>query len=402
MPFRPSEQIMAEVEAEAERNSAAGVRRRKSFAIEWINDLKVDTEEQPWLIEELLPAGPSLGMAFGWPKSLKSFGLMDAMLHVARGRDYGGRRVRQGGAIYVTSEAVPGVRRRLIAMRQQLQVPPDVFVPFGLIGVVPNLGAGPDDAKQLIEDIGREVERMKCSVSVIAIDTLRRAMPGKDENLPKDLGTVIGNCELIIDAFKSTVAFVHHSPRSDNKRTSGTNAGDAASDWQWGFERNDVGTTRRAKIHVAMMKDGVAEGTEWEIELVPRVIGKRAADGKSIETCAVELITPPVQPAEDAVELTARAQKAATLTPKRQQMFDIIREALADAGQYPDKAAGVPHGINAVSRANVAKVAQARGWNVDKADNIFRAQLSNALNELNGLRRIDLNQGWVWIAPATR
>ena len=402
MPFRPSEEIMAEVEAEAERNSAAGVRRRKSFAIEWINDLKVDTEEQPWLIEELLPAGPSLGMAFGWPKSLKSFGLTDAMLHVARGRDYGGRRVRQGGAIYVTSEAVPGVRRRLIAMRQQLQVPPDVFVPFGLIGVVPNLGAGPDDAKQLIEDIGREVERMKCSVSVIAIDTLRRAMPGKDENLPKDLGTVIGNCELIIDAFKSTVAFVHHSPRSDNKRTSGTNAGDAASDWQWGFERNDVGTTRRAKIHVAMMKDGVAEGTEWEIELVPRVIGKRAADGKSIETCAVELITPPVQPAEDAVELTARAQKAATLTPKRQQMFDIIREALADAGQYPDKAAGVPHGIKAVSRANVAKVAQARGWNVDKADNIFRAQLSNALNELNGLRRIGLNQGWVWIAPATR
>ena len=400
MPFRPSVEII--VEAEAERNSAAGVRRRKSFAIEWINDLKVDTEEQPWLIEELLPAGPSLGMAFGWPKSLKSFGLMDAMLHVARGRDYGGRRVRQGGAIYVTSEAVPGVRRRLIAMRQQLQVPPDVFVPFGLIGVVPNLGAGPDDAKQLIADIGREVERMKCSVSVIAIDTLRRAMPGKDENLPKDLGTVIGNCELIIDAFKSTVAFVHHSPRSDNKRTSGTNAGDAASDWQWGFERNDVGSTRRAKIHVAMMKDGVAEGTEWEIELVPRVIGKRAADGKSIETCAVELITPPVQPAEDAVELTARAQKAATLTPKRQQMFDIIREALVDAGQYPDKAAGVPHGIRAVSRANVAKVAQARGWNVDKADNIFRAQLSNALNELNGLRRIGLNQGWVWIAPATR
>src|SRR6516225_222762 len=221
---------------------------------------------------------------------------------------------------------------------------------------------------------------MKCSVSVIAIDTLRRAMPGKDENLPKDLGTVIGNCELIIDAFKSTVAFVHHSPRSDNKGTSGTNAGDAASDCQCGFERNDVGSTRRAKIDVAMMKDGVAEGTEWEIELVPRVIGKRAADGKSIETCAVELITPPVQPAEDAVELTARAQKAATLTPKRQQMFDIIREALVDAGQYPDKAAGVPHGIRAVSRANVAKVAQARGWNVDKADNIFRAQLSNALN----------------------
>ena len=141
---------------------------------------------------------------------------------------------------------------------------------------------------------------MKCSVSVIAIDTLRRAMPGKDENLPKDLGTVIGNCELIIDAFKATVAFVHHSPRSDNKRTSGTNAGDAASDWQWGFERNDVGTTRRA-----MMKDGDAEGTEWEIELVSQRIGT-AKDCKPIDAGAVEMITPPRQHAEEAGELTGR------------------------------------------------------------------------------------------------
>jgi hypothetical protein len=30
---------------------------------------------------------------------------------------------------------------------------------------------GPDDAEQLIADIRREVERMGCSVSVIAIDT---------------------------------------------------------------------------------------------------------------------------------------------------------------------------------------------------------------------------------------
>ena len=54
---------------------------------------------------------------------------------------------------------------------------------------------------------------------------LRRAMPGRLKNLPKDLGTVIGNCGLIIDAFKATVAFVHHSPRSGARGcTSGTNA----------------------------------------------------------------------------------------------------------------------------------------------------------------------------------
>jgi AAA domain len=381
--------------AEAERTAT---RPRKSFTIEWVNDLKVDVEERPWLIEELLPAGPSLGMCFGWPKSLKSFGLMDAIFHVTLGREYGGKRVQKTGGIYITSEAVPGVRRRLIAMRQQLQVPPDKFVPMGLIGVVPDLGTGPGDAKQLIDDIKRQVEELKCEVGVIAMDTLRRAMPGRDENQPKDLGAVIGNCELIIDAFKPTLAFVHHSPRSDNKRTSGTNAGDAASDWQWGFERNDVGAARRAAIHVAMMKDGEAEGTEWEIELVPHRIGTRK-DKQPIDACAVEMITPPGRPAEDEEPKSRAGQEAKTLTPKRQQMFDIVREALADAGQHPDKTAGVPHGIKAVSRSNIAKVAQARGWKIDKPENLFRAHLSNALNELNGLHVVGLSQDWVWITP---
>ena len=166
-----------------------------------------------------------------------------------------------------------------------------------------------------------------------------------------------------------------------------------------GFERNDVGTTRRAKIHVAMMKDGDAEGTEWEIELVPQRVGT-AKDGKPIDACAVEVITLPGQHAEEAGEPTTRAgQKAATLTAKRQQVFDIVREALADAGQYPEKAAGVPHGIKAVTRTNIAKAARTRGWNDGKSDNVFRARLSDALNELNGLHRVGLSQDWVWITP---
>jgi hypothetical protein len=158
------------------------------------------------------------------------------------------------------------------------------------------------------------------------------------------------------------------SPRSDNRRTSGTNAGDAASDWQWGFERNDVGTTRRAKVHVAMMKDGVAEGTEWEIELIPYRLGT-SSKGKPIEACAVEMITPPGQPTEDVSELTARAQKAATLTPKRQQMFDMVREALADTGQYPDKAAGARRrGDRARAAKASANLFNGCGWPASETD----------------------------------
>jgi hypothetical protein len=44
-------------------------------------------------------------------------------------------------------------------------------------------------------------------------------MPGKDENLPKDLGTVIGNCELIINAFGASSATTS-APRGAPKSTS--------------------------------------------------------------------------------------------------------------------------------------------------------------------------------------
>jgi hypothetical protein len=39
-------------------------------------------------------------------------------MHVAMGKSYGGRTVQQGAVVYVTSEGVKGVKRRLIAMRR--------------------------------------------------------------------------------------------------------------------------------------------------------------------------------------------------------------------------------------------------------------------------------------------
>jgi hypothetical protein len=47
---------------------------------------------------------------------------MDLCIHIAAGKAYGGRKVLPGATIYITSEGVRGVKRRLKAMRQHHEI----------------------------------------------------------------------------------------------------------------------------------------------------------------------------------------------------------------------------------------------------------------------------------------
>ena len=99
------------------RSEAKGSSWRDRFKLTKLADVVPD-EEPLWLIDNLIPAGPSLGVIFGKPKSGKTFLVADMFLHVAMGRDYCGCTVQQGGVIYITKEGVRGFQRRMIAMRQ--------------------------------------------------------------------------------------------------------------------------------------------------------------------------------------------------------------------------------------------------------------------------------------------
>ena len=65
-------------------------------------------------------------------------------------------------------------------------------------------------------------------VRLIVIDTLRKATPGKSENDARDMSVFLQNCDALATAFRCHVNFVHHAPRSDKTRGSGTNAVDGA------------------------------------------------------------------------------------------------------------------------------------------------------------------------------
>jgi hypothetical protein len=281
---------------------------RGRFTPIFINDLVLD-DEPSYLIDGLLPCGPAFGVVFGPPGSLKTFLLMDALLHLPQGKPYCGRPVLQKAVVYVTSEAVVGVKRRLIAMRRHHGIEGQQ-VPFGLVTVMPNLGTGVDDRNELIAAIEAAVTPFNMDVGAIAIDT--------------DMSVFVENCEFVARYFKCLVPGIHHSPRSDDTRGSGSNSIDGASAFMWGVKRQEK--ELKAVASVARMKDGKDDDVTWAFDVVPAEIGQYP-NGAPITSCHVE-----VRPFDVTKDAAARPARPAEKGKKQPPRYAVaIEDAVVDA-----------------------------------------------------------------------
>jgi hypothetical protein len=208
----------------AVRGSASRFAER--FQLTRLADIVLDNEPM-YVVEGIIPAGPALGVIFGQPKTGKTFLAADLSLHIALGRNYCGCSVRQGAVVYVTSEGVPGFKRRMIAMREYYNAHSEV--PFFVAYVMPNLGAISGDAEALV-DLVRAAIPEGVPVAAIFIDTLARAMTGMSDSDTATMSAFVDNCDTIAKAFDCFVGVVHHSPRADETRSRGSNVLDGAAD----------------------------------------------------------------------------------------------------------------------------------------------------------------------------
>jgi hypothetical protein len=298
-------------------NAASGgtsEKQKNRFELEALDEIVIG-DDPVELIPGILPMGPALGVGYGPPKSLKSFLLIHAGLHVASNIPYCGRDVQAGAVVYVTSEGVNGARRRLIAQRRALDLE-GKRVPFFLVAAMPNLGAGPRDREELQQKIADKLAGLSIPLRMIVIDTMRRAMPGKSENKQEDVSIIVDNCEALASAFNCLVMLIHHSPRSDDDRGSGSNALDAAADVMIGCKRDSV--TKTATVTVRHLKDG-EEGDTWQFELRPIDVGVDR-EGNPIRSCHVEIIQEPERQV---------AAKAAHVSPLAQKFLNALHNALA-------------------------------------------------------------------------
>jgi putative DNA primase/helicase len=390
--------------ARAEETPAApAIIRPPRFKPISLDDIVVG-DEPTHLIEGLLPAGPAFGIMAGAPKTLKTFVYTSMGLHVAANRPYGGRAVMHGAAGLITSEGILGVQRRLVAMRRHMGVE-GKKVPFFLIPAMPNLGTGTDDLKELCAAITEHMHGMGVPLRMLGIDTLRRATAGKDEISAKDMGQYIDNCDALSRTYECLTLTLHHSPRSDEGRGSGTNALDGAADVILSTIRNDVGGVGGATVSVSRMKDG-EEGDTWSVALKPLEVGINRL-GAPIMSCAVEITSEPRRPTQEEQEQQQQKKKK---TKRLSDRSELVKRSLANLlcdhdGSSEKPSFSVPGNAKAAKRDALRE----RCWRDDfcagLAGSARKRAFDRAIEELQRANVIGVQDGWLWLAkagPATK
>jgi RecA-family ATPase len=174
-----------------------------------------------WLIKGLMPSR-GLMAVYGPPGSAKTFLVQDAVLHVAAGLRWCGRKVRKVGVVYVAAEGGTGARKRIAAAQAERGIP--ASADFALVTAAPNLGAQDGDAEILISDIRAQLAELGWPPGILVLDTLARTIPGADESSSRDMGIFIQNADRIGRALGCLVIAVHHSGKAVERGMRGSSA----------------------------------------------------------------------------------------------------------------------------------------------------------------------------------
>jgi AAA domain len=176
-----------------------------------------------YLIKGLI-SDTGLVVVWGPPKCGKSFWVFDAVMHIALGWQYRGRRVIQGNVVYLALEGQTGFDDRVEAFRQKR-------FEDG-VGDVPNFYL----VKERTDLIKDKVELIKCiqtqctvgKPAVVVIDTMNRSLVGSESN-DEDMAAYIKAADAIHEAFNCVVIIIHHCGINESRprgHTSLTGAAD--------------------------------------------------------------------------------------------------------------------------------------------------------------------------------
>lgn len=223
------------------------------------DEAEQDTRPEPrWLIDSLLPAESTV-MLYGPPGSFKSFLALDLSLTLASGiAGFGvGERPPQD-VVYVVAEGASGVERnRRPAWREAKEVAG--LLNFFTVDSMPSV-ARPQEMIELVEAIkGRGI-----NPALVVIDTLARAMAGKNENDARDAGEFIEALEMLKRALGATILAIHHTGKDEGRGGRGSSAFLAGFDTAIEVIAREA--TKAVAMHVRRHKDAEIPRLPWTFE----------------------------------------------------------------------------------------------------------------------------------------
>lgn len=185
-------------------------------------------KNKPALIEDLLDQS-SFSVIYGESNVGKTFLTIDMALHIAMGKDWFGKRVEQGGVLYVAAEGGNAIKKRIEAFRKHYSLE-GRDIPFGLVPCAVDLLDPKADTESLITLAKEAAESFKMPIKFVVIDTLSRAIAGSNENASEVMSAFSKNVDKIRTTLNAHIAVVHHSGKDSSKGARGHSGLRAAVD----------------------------------------------------------------------------------------------------------------------------------------------------------------------------
>lgn len=254
----------------------------------------LDLDTTAWLIAE--------------PGAFKSFFSLDLACRVVNGQPWQGRRVQQGGVVYIAAEGSGGMSLRTDAWRRE----------YGRID--PSLRFLPRPV-QAADEAAWDVLVRACKrlgPSLVVIDTQARVTVGMEENSATEMGKFVEAAEAIRRATGACVLIIHHLGRN------GTNArGSSALD---GAQSTELRLVRRGKelaatVHQDKQKD--ADDSELiEITLRKVMMGHDIETGRELSSLVLDDVrTERVGPTDEEVRAAETMTAAGLLLQVLEEDF---------------------------------------------------------------------------------
>jgi hypothetical protein len=197
---------------------------------------------------------PGLTVAYGAPKSGKTFLLLDMALRKATGLPWhDGSPTTAEHVVWVAAEGDRSIQSRVKSWVIENQAPSTsgFRVVRGPVNLYSNEGF----------DFGIALDKREVQPSLIVFDTLARCTTGADENRASDLQRIVDESYQLTDKYGASVVLIHHSGK-DARGPRGSNALLAAADQVF---RTSL-TGRRIKVKSVAERDS-RPFDDFELEL---------------------------------------------------------------------------------------------------------------------------------------
>ena len=223
----------------------------------------------PYLVKGLLYKD-SYAEIYGPPGTGKTFAAMDIAYHVAAGKAWMGRKVKQGAVLYLAFEGFGGLVKRAQALRQK----------YGTADVPFYVHAAGFSLRELSgrQALGCVIDALPEKPSLIVIDTFAHALRGGDENSAQDVSAFNNAVQALIAATHACVLILHHPGKDVSRGPRGSSALQGAVDTE--IEANGRALTPTKQKDVEL-------GDAIGFRLVPITVGIDE-DGDPITSCVVE------------------------------------------------------------------------------------------------------------------